>query len=163
MRTRADVLHRISCGERAFGYEKRCYCCRDIPLIRRLRHYDGKVRAKLLFGAGGMTSDQNSLIAVHKCEGKLLAKMMWGRKGAGEDWSAVMQRVYLHARRALHSAGLPMVLGQGCLFYRPTDVAVIVVARPCAVSRITTCAGFNFSYSGFPCAKLWVPDDSCDA
>eukprot|EP00959_Pyramimonas_sp_CCMP1952_P275642 5761894-Pyramimonas_sp.AAC.1 len=33
--------------------------------------------------------------------------MMWRRKGAGEDWSIFVQRVYLHARRALRSAGLP--------------------------------------------------------
>eukprot|EP00959_Pyramimonas_sp_CCMP1952_P362941 7600266-Pyramimonas_sp.AAC.1 len=74
--------------------------------IRRIRRYDGKVRAKILFGAQGMTSYQSTLTALHKCEGKLLANMMWRRKGAGEDWSIFTQRVYLHARRALHSAGL---------------------------------------------------------
>jgi len=107
MQTHVDVLHRISCGERAFWHEKRYYCCRDIPLIRRLRRYDGKVRAKILFVAEGMTSYQSTLTALHKCEGQLLAKMMWRSKGAGEDWTTFMQRVYLHARRALHSAGLP--------------------------------------------------------
>eukprot|EP00959_Pyramimonas_sp_CCMP1952_P275643 5761894-Pyramimonas_sp.AAC.2 len=30
------------------------------PLIRRLRRYDGKVRAKIFFGAEGMTSDQST-------------------------------------------------------------------------------------------------------
>eukprot|EP00959_Pyramimonas_sp_CCMP1952_P086690 1813139-Pyramimonas_sp.AAC.1 len=104
MHTHVDVLHRISSGERAFWHEKRYYCCRDIPLIRRLMRYDGKVRANILFGAEGLTSDQSTLTALHKCEGKLLAKMMWMRKGAGEDWSIFMQPVRLHAGRALHSA-----------------------------------------------------------
>eukprot|EP00959_Pyramimonas_sp_CCMP1952_P123095 2573414-Pyramimonas_sp.AAC.1 len=115
MRAHADVLHRISCGERAFWHEARYYCCRGIPLFRRLRRYDGKVRAKILCGAEGMTSDQSTLPALHKCVGKLLAKMRWRRKGAGEDWSIFMQLVYLHARRALRSAGLPS-LPQLCLY-----------------------------------------------
>eukprot|EP00959_Pyramimonas_sp_CCMP1952_P397051 8319197-Pyramimonas_sp.AAC.1 len=68
MRTHADVLHRISCGDRAFWHEKRYRCCRGIPLIRRLRRYDGIVRAKIFFEAEGMTSDQSSLTALHKCE-----------------------------------------------------------------------------------------------
>eukprot|EP00959_Pyramimonas_sp_CCMP1952_P266525 5571990-Pyramimonas_sp.AAC.1 len=62
IRDSVDVLHRISCGERAFWHEKRYCCCRDIPLIRRLRRYDGKVRAKILFGAEGMTSDRSTLV-----------------------------------------------------------------------------------------------------
>eukprot|EP00959_Pyramimonas_sp_CCMP1952_P302217 6323491-Pyramimonas_sp.AAC.1 len=49
MQTHVDVVHRISCGERAFWHEKRYYCCRDIPLIRRRRRYDGKVGGRILF------------------------------------------------------------------------------------------------------------------
>jgi len=55
----------------------------------------------------GLTADEFSLGVLHKAEGKMLAKMMWRRKGGNEDWTAFHQRVYRQARLGLKEAGLP--------------------------------------------------------
>jgi len=43
MKTHVDVESRIVCWQRAFWFDKRCSCYRDMNIIRRLRRCDCRV------------------------------------------------------------------------------------------------------------------------